>query len=101
MRNAFIHAAAKLIEIDISYRPQSLRIAVRDDGRGIQTSTIRQGRRDGHWGLVGMHQRAEKLGATLTIRRGEPSGADVVLAIPGQVVFSPHLFGRRRRPSMD
>ncbi|SFS00414.1 Histidine kinase-, DNA gyrase B-, and HSP90-like ATPase [Dyella sp. OK004] len=95
MRNAFIHANAKLIEIDISYQPQSLRIAVRDDGRGIQTSTIRQGRRDGHWGLVGMHERAEKLGATLTIRRREPSGTDVVLAIPGHVVFNPRLFGRR------
>ncbi|HWX66584.1 MAG TPA: triple tyrosine motif-containing protein [Rhodanobacter sp.] len=95
MRNAFIHANAKLIEIDISYRPQNLRIAVRDDGHGIQASTLRQGRRDGHWGLVGMHERAEKLGATLTIRRGEHSGTDVVLAIPGHVVFSPHLFGRR------
>jgi ligand-binding sensor domain-containing protein len=95
MRNAFIHANAKLIKVDIGYQPQSLRIAVRDDGRGIQANTIRQGRRDGHWGLVGMHERAEKLGATLTIRRGELGGTDVVLAIPGHVVFDPRLFGRR------
>lgn len=95
MRNAFIHAGAQLIEIDISYRPQSLRIAVRDDGRGIQANTIRQGRRDGHWGLVGMHERAEKLGATLTIRRRESKGTEVVLAIPGHVVFGPRLFGKR------
>jgi len=96
MRNAFIHAEAKLIQIDISYRPQSLRIDVRDDGRGMQASTIRQRRLEGHWGLVGMHERAEKLGATLTIRRGEPSGTYVVLAIPGHVVFGPQPF--RRRP---
>jgi ligand-binding sensor domain-containing protein len=95
MRNAFIHADAKLIKVDISYRPQSLRIAIRDDGRGIQASTIRQGRLDDHWGLVGMHERAEKLGATLTIRRTEPSGTEVVLAMPGHVVFNPGLSARR------
>ncbi|WP_266168772.1 sensor histidine kinase [Dyella subtropica] len=100
MRNAFIHANAKLIDIDIRYELQTLRIAIRDDGRGIQANTLRQGRLDGRWGLVGMHERAEKLGATLTIRRGEQGGTDVVLAIPGHVVFSPSLFGRRRRPPM-
>ena len=50
--NAFRHARAKSIEIELKYSSSQLRIMVRDDGCGIDPQVLRSGR-DGHWGLIG------------------------------------------------
>lgn len=95
IRNAFRHAHAGCIDVRVAYLPQGLRIRVRDDGVGIPLDILRHGGRPGHWGLVGMRERAGRLGATLAIRRGKARGTDVVLHVPGQVVFEAGAHGRR------
>jgi len=62
----FRHAAAGSIEIQVEYTAAHLRVAVRDDGRGIDPHVL-QGGRDGHWGLPGMRERAERIGAKLKL----------------------------------
>src|SRR5262249_18937044 len=57
--NAIRHAGAEKIELELECAPQRLRILVRDDGRGIDPQVLRAGR-DGHWGLSGMRERAER-----------------------------------------
>lgn len=61
LRNAFRHAQARRIEIEIRYERRQLRVLVRDDGRGIDPKILSAGSRTGHHGLPGMHERA-KLG---------------------------------------
>ena len=99
IRNAFLHAHAERIEVRVIYQPQALRLSVTDDGIGLPPEVLRRGRLEGHWGLVGMHERAKRLGAHLIVRRGEPRGTDVVLSVPGHVVFDPTLprRGKKRR----
>jgi signal transduction histidine kinase len=63
--NAFRHAKAKLVEVEILYRRTELRVHVRDDGSGIDAKILRAGGRPEHWGLPGMKERARKIGATL------------------------------------
>ncbi|WP_049622171.1 sensor histidine kinase [Frateuria defendens] len=87
LRNAFIHARAARIEADIRYSAASLRITVRDDGRGLDEAVLREGRRAGHWGLVGMRERAERLGARLALRPGTPRGTELELTVPARVAF--------------
>jgi len=62
--NAFQHAQATKVEVEITIvtRP-SLR--VRDDGAGIDKATLSKGR----WalGIVGMRERAQKIGAQISI----------------------------------
>jgi signal transduction histidine kinase len=84
--NAFRHSRAKLIEAEIEYRPTELRIAIRDDGCGIDSRQL-QGRVSGHWGLLGMRERAERIGARLCLLSKVALGTEVELRVPNCVAF--------------
>src|SRR6185369_9131383 len=99
--NAFRHARAKNIEMELRYSPSHLRIVVRDDGCGIDPQILQSGR-DGHWGLSGMRERAEQIGARLHVYSSAAAGTDVTLSVPASVAFQGHSgrglgwwFGRR------
>ncbi|MFC4761854.1 sensor histidine kinase [Dyella koreensis] len=89
LRNAFVHAQANLIQVEIEYRQNSLRVLIHDDGIGISPDSMRQAQRAGHWGVVGMHERAKSIDATLSVFRREVGGTTVALAIPGHAAFPP------------
>src|SRR5581483_3163649 len=64
--NAFRHSQARNIDLTLQYFPNQLRLLVRDDGCGIEPRILEAGR-DGHWGLIGMRERAEQIGARLHV----------------------------------
>ncbi len=72
-RNSVQHAEATAIEITLTYGRRNLGLAIRDDGVGIPESIMISGERDGHYGLVGMRERAERAGGRLVMvsRAGE------------------------------
>ena len=84
--NAFRHARAKNIEVDVAYLANHLRILVRDDGCGIDPEVLHTGR-EGHWGLSGMRERAERIGARLKVWSRGGSGTEVELLVPSHVAF--------------
>jgi signal transduction histidine kinase len=84
--NAFRHAHAKKIEMELNYSSKRLCVTVRDDGRGIDPAVLKSGR-DGHFGLSGMRERADRIGAQLHVMSGPTAGTEVELSIPGQVAF--------------
>jgi len=86
LRNAFRHARARQIEAEIRYDDRSLRLRIRDDGKGIDPKLLDAGR-DGHWGLPGMRERAEQIGARLDIWSEVGVGTEVDLRIPGAVAY--------------
>ena len=86
LANAFRHSQAKKIEIELEYSTKQLRILVRDDGIGIDPEVLQSGR-DGHWGLAGMRERAESIGARLKVWSRTNAGTEVELLIPSQVAF--------------
>jgi signal transduction histidine kinase len=102
LTNAFRHAKANKIEVELEYSAKHLRIIVRDDGLGIDSNVLQQGR-DGHWGLPGMRERAESIGARLKVWSRSQAGTEVELWIPGHVAFvsangsSSKWFNRFRR----
>ncbi len=67
LANAFHHANAQRIEVDIEFRSTELRLRVRDDGRGLEREVLDAGGRSGHFGLGGMRERAERFGRTSTL----------------------------------
>jgi signal transduction histidine kinase len=87
--NAFRHSGAKRIEVELEYAPSRLRVLVRDDGRGIDAEVLRSGR-DGHWGLSGMRERAERIGARLKVWSRDEAGTEVEMSIPGNIAFGGH-----------
>jgi len=86
LANAFRHSQANKIEIELEYSTKQLRILVRDDGTGIDPDVLQSGR-DGHWGLAGMRERAESIGARLKVWSRANAGTEVELTIPSQVAF--------------
>ena len=84
--NAFRHAKAKQIEIELNYSSSLLRVRVRDDGCGIDPQILEQGR-DGHWGLSGMRERADRIGARLRLWSSAKGGTEVELSVPGHIAF--------------
>jgi signal transduction histidine kinase len=84
--NAFRHSKAKNIEVGVEYAPKHLQVIVRDDGCGIDPQTLQSGRH-GHWGLTGMRERAEKIGARLKFRSQVAIGTEVALSVPSYVAF--------------
>jgi len=86
LRNAFRHAKAKHIEIELIYSASQFRVVVRDDGSGVDPETLLTGR-DGHYGLTGMRERAERIGAELRLFSNPKAGTEVELTVPGPVAF--------------
>jgi signal transduction histidine kinase len=84
--NAIRHSGAAKIEVEVECGPHELRVLVRDDGRGIDPDVLRAGR-DGHWGLSGMRERAERVGGHLRVFSRLGAGTEVELSVPGQVAF--------------
>jgi signal transduction histidine kinase/ligand-binding sensor domain-containing protein len=84
--NAILHASAASVEVELEYANSYFRILVRDDGRGIDSHVLEAGRQ-GHWGLVGMRERSEKIGATFRLRSLPGAGTEVELTIPGAIAF--------------
>jgi len=82
--NAHRHSRAKHIVTEIEYRSTELRIAVRDNGCGIDPQALQ---RTGHWGLQGMRERAERIGARLRILSSAALGTEVELCVPSRVAF--------------
>ena len=59
--NAFCHSRAKRVECELEYTDTHLCMRVRDNGCGIDPQVLQSGR-EGHWGLAGMRERAERIG---------------------------------------
>jgi signal transduction histidine kinase len=88
LRNAFAHAGAARIRVTLDYGRRALTLCVADDGRGLPEPVRRDGARSGHWGLVGMRERAARIGARLDIASGPRQGTAVTLAVPGAHAYA-------------
>jgi signal transduction histidine kinase len=97
MTNARRHSGCRIVWVACVHDPRELRVGVRDDGQGFDLS---QGSPMGHWGLVGMRERASAIGARLTITSALGAGTEVVLVLPergGWSVLWRRLVRMRRR----
>ncbi len=108
--NAARHAGAQFIEVQVNYSRRFLICEVRDGGRGISELELLHNQREGHWGIPGMRERAQKLGGVLFIETRPGEGTLVTVAIPaGKVYLAPgwllrswrmlFRWSRRRAPS--
>ena len=88
LRNAFRHAQASQIEAEIRYDDRLLRVRIRDDGKGIEPEIVEAGGRAGHWGLLGMRERAKRIGARLEFWSEAGAGTEVELSIPSSIAYA-------------
>jgi signal transduction histidine kinase len=96
IRNAFTHAAASHIEVEIRYDQDQLRLRVRDDGNGIDPKVLAGGQ-SGHFGIPGMRERAQRIGARLDFWSEMGAGTEVELAVSASMAYQKRRDGRRFR----
>ena len=114
MGNAFRHSGAHSIEAELDYERSQLRLQIRDDGAGIESTILGQGYRDGHFGLPGMRERAQKVGAHLDVWSRPGAGTEIEVRIAADLAYAsePHDSGfwklrrlrhstKRERGSLD
>jgi len=91
--NSFRHSEASRVEVELEYTSMRLRIAVRDNGKGIADGLFLSG--GGNYrGLFGMRELAERMGAKLRLMSRAAAGTEIELSIPGQIAFASHTNTR-------
>ena len=78
IHNVKRHAGAKHLSVQLEYGPAEVALVVRDDGRGFSTDDGRDSP-PGHYGLMGMRERAEAIGGTLEVTSEVGTGTTVRL----------------------
>jgi signal transduction histidine kinase len=79
--NAVRHAQAGAVEVELAFGRTDLALRVRDDGRGFEVPAVGT-TLNGHFGLLGMHERAERIGGRLSLVSRPGQGTEVSVSVP-------------------
>ena len=77
LNNVHKHANAANVEVSTRREPRRILLRVVDDGRGFNPSVIPVG----HYGLLGMRERAQYMGGELTISSSPGSGSEFTITV--------------------
>ena len=81
MTNALKHGRARNIHVELKYNTAGLMLQVHDDGCGFDIEkTMPLG--TGHFGLIGMRERAERIGGVFTLRSSPGQGTEIRVEVP-------------------
>jgi Histidine kinase-, DNA gyrase B-, and HSP90-like ATPase len=88
LRNAFKHAQAGRVEVEVRYDTALFRLRVRDDGKGIDPKVLANQGLEGHYGLRGMPERAALIGGKLAVWSEVGAGTEVELRLPARIAYA-------------
>jgi signal transduction histidine kinase/ligand-binding sensor domain-containing protein len=91
--NAFRHSGAEQVETEILFARDVLSIRITDNGVGIDERMLSEGGKPGHFGLRGMYERAQRIGAKLAIRSKPGAGTEVALSIARAIAIESRREG--------
>jgi signal transduction histidine kinase len=94
MTNAFRHARASEVICEILFARNHFLFVCRDNGIGIAPEFVSKTGRKGHWGIVGMGERAAKIGAAMKVSRGNEGGTRVEVKLGARTAYASP--GKRR-----
>jgi signal transduction histidine kinase/ligand-binding sensor domain-containing protein len=89
LANARKHAGARYIRLRLCYEETGVRLVVSDDGRGFDPEATAAAK-PGHFGLVGLRERATTLGATLSLESHPGRGTNIEVVVPHAARASAH-----------
>lgn len=85
LSNVARHAQASAAEVNLRFGPDVISLTVTDDGRGFDVpDSPAEMAPEGHYGLLGLHERAELIGGRLTIQSAPAHGTTVLVSLPYQ-----------------
>ncbi len=82
LSNALRHAQARHISMELAFDEEAVTLRVWDDGKGFEVpDRFADLARKGHFGLMGMHERAQLVGGRLTVISAPGRGAMVEVSL--------------------
>jgi ligand-binding sensor domain-containing protein/signal transduction histidine kinase len=81
LTNAVKHAHARTVDVELRYEPESLALRIRDDGHGFDPQLLSPSG-SGHYGLVGMRERTERIGGHFTLASKLGEGTELRVEVP-------------------
>jgi two-component sensor histidine kinase len=81
LTNTVKHAGARTVDVELRYAPDSLALRVRDDGQGFDPAGLHPSG-SGHYGLIGMRERAERIGGHFTLDSRPGEGTELRVEVP-------------------
>ncbi|SEG43567.1 Signal transduction histidine kinase [Thermomonospora echinospora] len=84
LTNTARHAEAGLVTVSLAEEDGQVVLTIRDDGRGFHPEELPDLARQGHYGLIGMRERAERVGGTVTVQAVPGAGTTVELRLPAR-----------------
>jgi len=83
LTNVLRHAKAHTAQIRVEFGEESLALSVQDDGQGfVAPVSAQEWARQGHFGLLGMRERALRFGARLSVQSEPGHGATLMVSLP-------------------
>ncbi len=83
LSNVARHAAAKMVRVSATFGTGEFTLRVQDDGKGFSApERVSDLAAAGHYGLMGIQERAELIGGRLTIHSTPGSGTTIELRVP-------------------
>ena len=79
--NAFRHGKAQHVKIEIGFETERVLLLIEDDGTGFSQEDL-EPRREGHFGLLGMRERARRLRGSLDVDSRPGAGTRVRAEVP-------------------
>ncbi|AJY82278.1 Histidine kinase/Y_Y_Y domain/Histidine kinase-, DNA gyrase B-, and HSP90-like ATPase [Xanthomonas citri pv. citri] len=87
LANADRHANATGIALELRYGSRDFTLRIRDDGRGLDPDVLHGHARTGHWGLTGMQERAQRIGAKMQLWSRPGSGTEIQITLPARAAY--------------
>ncbi|MDF7774063.1 triple tyrosine motif-containing protein [Sphingomonas sp. AOB5] len=93
IRNAQRHSGSETISVVLTYGVTQFALQVSDTGTGIPEEMLGSGKGTGHFGLIGMQERAYRIGGSLAIVTGRQPGTQIVLTLPARTAYAERRVG--------
>ncbi|KAB7771139.1 sensor histidine kinase [Xanthomonas maliensis] len=88
LANADRHARASTIVLELRYGSRDFMLRIRDDGSGLAPDVLHGRARTGHWGLTGMQERAQRIGARMQLWSRPGSGTEIQVVVPARSAYA-------------
>jgi signal transduction histidine kinase len=87
LTNAFRHSEASRVVVELDYQKREFKMICRDNGCGFNAEEFRANQTNGHWGLRGMEERAQGIGAKLSLTSTADKGTEVHITVPARLAY--------------
>jgi signal transduction histidine kinase len=79
--NAVRHGQPQRVQVDVCFEEESCRVKISDDGSGFDFASPATSSA-GHYGLIGMRERVERIGGKFILSSRIGAGTDLVIEVP-------------------